>query len=186
MEDTTNVVMAEDDTASHASITDKPDHSTISASGESDNGTKITKTTESEQSFGTDSFAYVDSNEQSVADQEKYPPSNGGKESVNMAAVSFLRAISMQCPEATLEWEAYRKGFTHKLSEASVRAAVDGCLRSQYGKDDIHAVLEAKPFSRTMNPEKALMQIGLEMLAFIVDCELGGRPRKRYEDSLRK
>lgn len=155
------------------------ENDTVGDSGhasESDNGTQ---STEFEGSFGTDSLAHFGSSEQSVADGEEYPPSQGGEETVNMAAVCFLRALSMRCPEATLEWEAYRKSFSLKLGEASIRATIDGCLRSKYGKDDIHAALEVKPFALTMKTERTLMQIGLEMLAFIVDCETKGKPRKR-------
>lgn len=87
MEDTTDVTMKEDDATSHMSITDDPN-----------SGTQP----EYEQSSATDSFAHVDSSEQSVADQDEYPLSQGGEETVNMAAVSFLRVLSMQCPEAKL------------------------------------------------------------------------------------
>lgn len=49
-------------------------------------------------------------------------PKGRGEETVNMAAVCFLRALSMRRPEATPEWEAYRKTFSLKLGETSIRA----------------------------------------------------------------
>ena len=64
-----------------------------------------------------------------------YPPTKG-EETVNVAAVAFLRTLTMGCKEAGLEWESYRKGFIHQLGEAYVRAYTDGCLSSDR-KDDV-------------------------------------------------
>ena len=44
-----------------------------------------------------------------------------------------------------------------------IRVAADGVLRAQNEKDHIHAIIEVKPFAITMDAEKILMQIAIEM-----------------------
>lgn len=39
-----------------------------------------------------------------------------------MAAVTFLRVLTMRCPEVELEREVRRKAFETQLGEASIRA----------------------------------------------------------------
>ena len=114
----------------------------------------------------------------SVANAEMYPPSLG-EEVVNVAAVTFLRVLTMWCPEVELEWEVRRMGFETQLGEAHIRAHTDGCLSSADNANNIHGIVEVKPFSISIETEKTLMQMGLEMLAFILYCELNGMPKER-------
>lgn len=123
------------------------------------------------------SRAFTQGSAHSVADDELYPAFKG-EETVNVAAIALLRTLTMGCPEAKLEWEANRKGFVHQLGEACIRAYTDGCLSSE-GKEDVHAILEVKPFTLTKRSEQTLMQMGMEMLAYILYCELNGKPKKR-------
>ena len=68
-EDTADIVMGEDNASLHIGTVDDSGHASESGNG--------TQSIESEGSFGTDSSAYVGSSEQSVADREEYPPSEG-------------------------------------------------------------------------------------------------------------
>lgn len=123
------------------------------------------------------SRAFTQGSAHSVADDELYPAFKG-EETVNVAAIALLRTLTMGCPEAKLEWEANRKGFVHQLGEAWIRAYTDGCLSSEK-REDVHAILEVKPFALTKRANQTLMQMGMEMLAYILYCELNGKPKKR-------
>ena len=81
----------------------------------------------------------------SVANADMYPPSLS-EEVANVAAVTFLRILTMRCFEVGLKWEVRRKGFEAKLGEASIRAHTDGCLSSEDDANNIHGVVEVKPF----------------------------------------
>lgn len=113
----------------------------------------------------------------SIADTDMYPPTRG-EETVNIASVAFLRTVTMGCKQAGLEWEEHRKGFSHRLGEAYIRAYTDGCLSSDR-KDDVHGILEVKPFTLTKRPEQTLMQMGIEMLTYMLYCEFNGKQKER-------
>lgn len=114
----------------------------------------------------------------SVANAYMYPPSLG-EEVANVAAVTFLRILTMRCFKVELKWEVRRKGFEAKLGEASIRAHTDGCLSSEDDAKNIHGIVEVKPFPIAKNSEKAFMQMRLEMIAFILYCELNGMSKER-------
>ena len=106
--------------------------------------------------------------EHSATDPETAIPSSG-EDFVNVAAVSFLTTLTMGCKLAKLEWEVYKHRFDVQLGEASIRAITDGRLCSR-SRTDIHAIVEVKPFVLTQNADATLMQMGIEMLAWISDC----------------
>ena len=114
----------------------------------------------------------------SVDNADMYPPSLG-EEVVNMAAVTFLRVLTMWCPEVELEWEVRRKAFETQLGEASIRAHTDGCLSSEDDANKIHGIVEVKPFPVAKDSEETLMQMDLEMLAFILYYELNWMPKRK-------
>jgi hypothetical protein len=120
--------------------------------------------------------------EHSAADLKTVPgmfTQSPGEDYVNVAAVSFLTTLTMGCNLAWLEWEVFKHNFNVQLGEASICAITDGrlCCRA---RTDIHAIVEVKPFVLREKLEPTLMQMGLEMLAWIIDCEKNNRPKQRY------
>jgi hypothetical protein len=73
--------------------------------------------------------------------------------------------------------EVYKHRFDVQLGEASIRAITDGRLCSR-SRTDIHAIVEVKPFVLTPNVDATLMQMGIEMLAWISDCEKRKTPKE--------
>ena len=47
-------------------------------------------------------------------------------------------------------------------------------------QNDIHTIVEAKPFVLTQNAEAMLMQMGIEMLAWNNDFEKRKGPKERF------
>lgn len=102
-----------------------------------------------------------------------------GEDIVNSSLVDLLTTVTMGCPHVKLDWGHLRKKIDLSLGNAQIRTINDGCLASRSG-DDLFAVLEAKPFRLMDNPVPTVMQMGLEMMAHIYECETKGQKKSRY------
>ncbi|CAK46058.1 uncharacterized protein BO96DRAFT_428763 [Aspergillus niger CBS 101883] len=87
------------------------------------------------------------------------------EETVNMALVELLSALTRCCPYVYLEWKADRQSFEVYLGKARLRAKSDGGLFSRHS--DVFALVEVKPFVLLAAPETTLRQISLQMVAWI-------------------
>lgn len=101
----------------------------------------------------------------SFAEYEDSPRSET-ENPVNIALMAFLSTLTIQCQRAKLDWDVNKKKFKFQLGNANFRTINDGCLRV---RDNVLAVVEAKPFRLSENPEATLMQMGLEIMAHILD-----------------
>ncbi|PWY94627.1 hypothetical protein BO94DRAFT_610072 [Aspergillus sclerotioniger CBS 115572] len=102
-----------------------------------------------------------------------------GVDIVKVSLMALLSALTLTCERARLNWDVKKKRLDCNLGHAKIRSINDGCLRDRK-TGNVLAVVEANPFLLFANPEQTLMQMGLEMLAHIVDCVQNGRPKKRY------
>ncbi|QKX56689.1 uncharacterized protein TRUGW13939_03795 [Talaromyces rugulosus] len=86
---------------------------------------------------------------------------SAGEDFVNVAALRFLSSLTI------------------KLGAATLHAITDGRLCSR-GNNDIYSIVKVKPYLFQSSPDITLMQMGIEMLTWIADCEQGtGSPKKR-------
>ncbi|RHZ74961.1 hypothetical protein CDV55_109139 [Aspergillus turcosus] len=92
------------------------------------------------------------------------------EETVNMALVNFLDVLSYYCKEARkVRWDPDRQNLTFQLGKATIVAKSDGRLSKRQAPRDNQnfAIVEVKPFILRENLEKTLMQMGVEMVAWI-------------------
>lgn len=92
------------------------------------------------------------------------------EETVNMALVNFLDVLSYYCKKARkLRWDPHRQSLTVQLNHAIIVAKTDGRLSKWEAPRDSKnfAIVEVKPFILRENPDKTLMQMGIEMVAWI-------------------
>jgi hypothetical protein len=102
-----------------------------------------------------------------------------GEDQVNVALVGFLSTLAMTCKRAKLDWTHLKKRFDFSLGHANIRSINDGSLRARH-TGDILAILEVKPIRLIEKGQATLMQMGLEMMTHILDCEEKKRAKKRY------
>ncbi|KAF7116126.1 hypothetical protein CNMCM5793_004146 [Aspergillus hiratsukae] len=80
---------------------------------------------------------------------------------------------------AKLDWSHLKKRLDFFLGRANVRSINDGSLRARY-TGDVLAVLEVKPIRLIEKGLATLMQMGLEMMTHVLDCEEKKMTKKRY------
>lgn len=102
-----------------------------------------------------------------------------GEDIVNASLVNFLTTITMGCCHVNLDWGHLKKRINLDLGHAKIRTINDGCLATRSG-DNIFSIIEAKPFRLMDNPVPTVMQMGLEMMAHIYECETKGQKKSRY------
>lgn len=103
----------------------------------------------------------------SFAEYENSPRSET-EDPVNIALMAFLSMLAIQFQRAKLDWDVNKKKFKFQLGNANIRTINDGCLRVK-DNSDVLAVVEAKCFRLSENPEATLMQMGLDIMAHILD-----------------
>lgn len=87
---------------------------------------------------------------------------------VNGALVSFLAAVTANCPNFHLEWRISRaRIFVVRLGDARFEARTDGRLRDRVS-NRIYGILEVKPFLRSKNRDAIEIQEGVQLLSWIV------------------
>lgn len=85
---------------------------------------------------------------------------------VNTALLLYLNALSIACPQVQGDWTLHRRQFVLKSKGKKVyEARVDGYLRSR--KNEVKAIVEVKPFTRSSNPQSIKMQEAAQMAAWI-------------------
>ncbi|EAW23914.1 uncharacterized protein NFIA_034820 [Aspergillus fischeri NRRL 181] len=92
------------------------------------------------------------------------------EETVNMALVNFLDVMSYYCKKVRkLRWDLDRQNVTVTVGKATIVARTDGRLSKRAAPSDSQnfAIVEVKPFILRENPDKTLMQMGMEMVAWI-------------------
>ncbi|PYI11744.1 hypothetical protein BO78DRAFT_382401 [Aspergillus sclerotiicarbonarius CBS 121057] len=102
-----------------------------------------------------------------------------GEDVVNVSLLALLSALTLRCERARLDWDVKKKRLDSNLGHAKIRSVNDGCLRDRE-TGDVLAVVETKPFRLFRSPEQTLMQMGLELLAHILDCVQNERQKNRY------
>ncbi|KAK2755018.1 hypothetical protein FQN54_006546 [Arachnomyces sp. PD_36] len=107
-----------------------------------------------------------------------YTPSPG-EDFVNAAALCFLGTLTDLCNDVTLRWEIMHHTFVTELGAATITAITDGRLVSKERRD-VHSIVEVKPHVLLHKADNVLMQMGMEMLGWILDCEVNKRPKRRY------
>ncbi|PYH29305.1 uncharacterized protein BO87DRAFT_320224 [Aspergillus neoniger CBS 115656] len=99
------------------------------------------------------------------------------EETVNMALVEFLSALTRCYPHVHLEWKADRQFFEVDLGKAQLRAKSDGGLFSR--QSDIFALVEVKPFVLMAAPETTFRQMSMEMVAWIAHAMRNPQDRRK-------
>ncbi|KAF7137025.1 hypothetical protein CNMCM5793_006829 [Aspergillus hiratsukae] len=133
-----------------------------------------------EQSQSSSSLHEVESrhSDSSALTPDKWSRSEG-EGLVNVALVELLSTLTITCKGAKLDWSRPKKRLDFSLGHANVRSINDGSLRARY-TGDILAVLEVKPIRLIEKGLATLMQMGLEMMSHILDCEEKKMAKKSY------
>lgn len=87
---------------------------------------------------------------------------------VNVALLAYLDALLIHFPQLKASWTPERRAFTVKDRGLNkiYEARVDGFLRRRID-DEIIAIIEVKPFVRTVSTDAIRMQEGAQMAAWI-------------------
>ncbi|RHZ50370.1 hypothetical protein CDV55_102846 [Aspergillus turcosus] len=102
-----------------------------------------------------------------------------GEDQVNVALVELLSTLTITCKGAKLDWSHRKKRLDFPLGHENVRSINDGSLRARY-TGDVLAVLEVKPIRLIDKGLATLMQMGLEMMTHVLDCDEKKMEKKRY------
>ncbi|KAI0424496.1 hypothetical protein F5Y09DRAFT_353359 [Xylaria sp. FL1042] len=85
---------------------------------------------------------------------------------VNTALLLYLNALSIACSHVQGDWTLHRRQFVVKSQGKKVyEARVDGYLRSR--NNEVKAIVEVKPFTRSSNHQSIKMQEAAQMAAWI-------------------
>ncbi|KAI1822531.1 hypothetical protein F4861DRAFT_387023 [Xylaria intraflava] len=89
------------------------------------------------------------------------------EQTVNMALIVCLNAITMSSCETTGKWTPHQKSFTvrSQRNKKAYTAMVDGYLKSSTGR--VTAIVEVKPYIRPLTNQTLQMQEAGEMVAWI-------------------
>lgn len=116
------------------------------------------------------------------ADDLEHQPSAEAEDQTNFPLAALLSSTTMCCNEAKLDWNPIKTDIDIHLGNARLHAINDGSLRNGLGW--LLATTEVKRRRLCSlpqhHPRQTMIQMGMELLVHVLDCEQKGIVKDRY------
>ena len=116
------------------------------------------------------------------ADDLENQPSAEAEDQTNFPLAALLSSTIMCCNEAKLDWSPIKTDIDIRMGNSRLHAINDGSLRNASGW--LLATTEVKRRRLCslprLRPRKTMIQMGMELLVHVLDCEQKGIVKDRY------